>query len=630
MCGICGVVSAPGTYPIDEAVLIVMRDLQAHRGPDDSGHCRRPGMSFGSRRLSILDLSERGHMPMITEDGRYAITYNGEVYNFRELRRDLETRGHCFRSDSDTEVVLKLYVEHGPDMLQRLNGMFAIAIWDDREQTLFLARDRMGVKPLYYAEQDGALYFASEAKSLFAAGVRKQFDPETWEELLYFRYVAGERTPYTGVKRVLPGRYLLWKENLTQTRRWWNLGERAREIEPPQDAVNWFRETFDDAVNARRIADVPVGVLLSGGLDSGSVAASLALKTGAGVSSYTVRFREPRYDEGSLAQEVADRWRMDHHELFVSPGDLLDRLQNASRLNDEPLVHGNDLHLWAISEYAKSSVTVLLSGEGGDETLGGYVRYRPLRYPALLDAARPVLPRLLPRLGVNGRLGKLGRFLNLGSTDLFVLFNSCEVLPDDLAALGMDTTLSLPYRQQVFSEARETYPGDPVRQVMYYDQHTFLCSILDRNDRMTMGASIECRVPFLDYRLVEGLASLPTSTLFAGRQSKHLLRQAVGDRLPDNVLNHQKWGFAVPWNLYLRQVPELRSLVHDLPDLDPIRHGPFERSLLRKAIESFLAGNNRNGELVRQLALIAIWYQACFQGSSERASQSVATLGRVA
>src|SRR6267378_4492466 len=230
MCGICGVFSGDATYPVTEKVLVSMRDLMARRGPDDAGHYLRSGAALGSRRLSILDLSDRGHMPMSTEDGRYCITYNGEVYNFRELRQVLESRGYTFRSNSDTEVVLKLYVEYGPEMLNRLNGMFAIAIWDEQERTLFLARDRLGIKPLYYAEQDGRFYFASEAKALFAAGVNQEFDSETWEELLYFRYVAGERTPYVGVRRLLPGHYLVWNDGRTRTKRWWNLGERAREI----------------------------------------------------------------------------------------------------------------------------------------------------------------------------------------------------------------------------------------------------------------------------------------------------------------------------------------------------------------------------------------------------------------
>ena len=622
MCGICGIVSRDKTYRIDENVIVSMRDSLTLRGPDDRGLFVRPGVGLGSQRLAVLDLSPRGHMPMNTSDGRYWITYNGEVYNFRTLRSALEADGYSFHSNSDTEVVLNLYAKYGPAMLDQLNGMFAFAIWDSQERTLFVARDRLGVKPLYYADQKGIFYFASEEKALFEAGVTQEFDHEVWEELLCFRYVAGERTPYVGVKRLLPGHYLLWKEGRTQIKRWWNLSERAREIQPPQDAVAWFRQTFDDSVSLRKISDVPVGVLLSGGLDSSSVAASLAQQAGSGLMSFTVRFQEPRYDEGPLARQVAERWKLKHHEIIVPPDQLLERLFAASRLNDEPLVHGNDLHLWAISEYAKSLVTVLLSGEGGDETLGGYVRYRPLLYPKMLNAMRPVLPGIISALGLNGRLGKLGRFLELGPTNLFVLFNSCEILPRDLEGIGMEPTLSLPYRQRVLAEAQDLYPNELVRQAMYSDHHAFLCSILDRNDRMTMGASIECRVPFLDYRLVEGLAALPTSSLL-GKQNKQLLRSALGERLPTSVLRHQKWGFGVPWSAYLQNVPELRSMVQNLPELDPIKDGPFSRKLLRAGIRKFLEGDQSYGALVRQLLMVVVWYQACFQTGHLRQSEAL-------
>ena len=615
MCGICGFVSSDLESRIDPGVLLGMRDSLEHRGPDDAGYYLGRGIGLGSRRLSILDLSQRAHMPMSTPDRRYRIVYNGEVYNYREIRPALESRGHRFHSNSDTEVVLKAYAEYGPAMLERLNGMFAFAIWDEQERQLFLGRDRLGVKPLYYAVGGDKFYFASEEKALFVAGVRPEFDPDTWEELLCFRYVAGERTPYVGVKRLLPGHYLTWKDGKITTRRWWHLGERAAAIrnQLPVDAISWFRKTFDDAVDKRRISDVPVGVLLSGGLDSSSVAASLAQQAGSGVASFTVRFNEPGYDEGPVARTVVDRWGLDHHELFVPPDELLNRLQAASKLNDEPLVHGNDLHLRAISEYAKPLVTVLLSGEGGDETLGGYVRYRPLRYPTLFKAARPVLPRLVSTLGINGRLKKLSRFFDAGSIENFVLFNSCEVLPADLASVGMTPRLSLPFRQQILNEAQQVYPNEPSRWVMYSDQHTFLCSILDRNDRMTMGASIECRVPFLDYRLVEGLASMSTASLLAGRESKHLLRKAVGDRLPEAVRKHPKWGFGVPWTSYLRQVPELREVVEQLPDLEPVRSGPFDSAAMRRTVNAFLRGQNDNEALIRQLFMIGIWHQACIQ-----------------
>jgi asparagine synthase (glutamine-hydrolysing) len=550
---------------------------------------------------------------MSTADGRYWITYNGEVYNYQELRSGLATRGYTFRSNTDTEVVLYLYVDKGPAMLDQLNGMFALAIWDSQERTLFLARDRLGIKPLYYVSQADALYFASEEKALFTAGIAARFDPNTWEELVCFRYVAGEQTPFVGIRRLLPGHYLLWKDGNIQIRRWWHLAERVQAFQEKssQDALRWFQEIFDSAVDLRRISDVPMGILLSSGLDSSSVAASLASQAGSGVTSFTVRFTEPEYDEGPLAQQVAARWGLDYHEVTLSPDELMGGLHTASWLNDEPLVHASDLHLLTISRYAKPRVTVLLSGEGSDEMLCGYIRYQPLRYPMLLDAARPVLPWLVSALRLNGRLRKLSRFLTLDSVDRWILFNACDVLPTDLKSLGMNPTLHFPFRERVLTEARALYPGDPVRQTMYSDQHTFLCSLLDRNDRMTMGASIECRVPFLDYRLVEGLAALPSSILLAGKQNKHLLRHSIGSRLPEAVQKHHKWGFGVPWGRYLRHLPALRDLVEALPDLDPIRGGPFEHMKLRSTVRAFLRGESRYDELIKQLVMIAVWYRTC-------------------
>jgi len=604
-----------------------MRDLLTHRGPDDAGQFIAPGIALGSRRLSIIDLSDRGHMPMTTEDGRYSITYNGEVYNFRELRSLLEDRGHRFRSDTDTEVVLRLYSDEGPAMLARLNGMFAIAIWDSQERTLFLARDRMGVKPLYYAVQNEELIFASEEKSILAAGVVAEFDSTTWQELMCFRYVAGEQTPYVGIKRVLPGHYLLWKAGALQITRWWNLAERARDLQAslPADPFAWFKQTLDSSVELRRISDVPVGVLLSGGLDSSSVAASLALRTGSGLASFTVRFDEPGYDEGPLAQQVADRWKLEYHELKLARAGLLELIREASWLNDEPLVHGNDLYLLAISKYARQRVTVLLSGEGADETLGGYVRYRPLRFPSLMNAGRPVFPGIVSALNVNGRLRKLGRFLRLGSNRDFVLFNASDVLPEDLMSIGSERVRRFGFRESVLDEAAALYPGDLIRQAMYSDHRTFLSSILDRNDRMTMGASIECRVPFLDYRLVEMLSALPSSVVLGGTKSKNILRQSVGDRLPEDVRRHRKWGFAVPWRDYLRNDEPLNELVRALPDVQPIKEGPFDCAKLRSVVNQFLLGDSRYDAMIVQFVMIAVWHRACF--ASRARSARVASLG---
>jgi len=560
-------------------------------------------------------------MPMSTPDGRYWITYNGEVYNYRDLRLSLESRGYTFHSEGDTEVVLNLYVEEGHLALEQLNGMFAFAIWDNEERTLFLARDRMGVKPLYYAVQSGAFYFASEEKALFAAGIEARFDTSTWAELLLFRYVAGEQTPFEGVKRLLPGHYLRWKAGAIQTKRWWSMADRVRDLREslPDNSEQWFEETLDASVNLRRISDVPVGVLLSGGLDSGSVAASLAKQAEHQVAAFTVTFSDPAFDEGPLAAQVAARWGLDHHQIEVGSTELLNLLRAAARLNDEPLVHGSDLHLLSISRYAKPYVTVLLSGEGADETLGGYVRYQPLYYPRTLNALRPLLPRLATLLGWNGRFRKLGRLLDLGSTDRFVLFNACNILPKDLESLGMKSESAFLFREQVLEEASALYPDEPARQAMYSDQQTFLCSILDRNDRMTMGASIECRVPFLDYRLVETLAALPSSVLLGGGRPKSLLRNSIGARLPREVLSHRKWGFGVPWERHLRDVPEMRDLVRDLPSLAPIAGGPIEGPVLRQVVNEFIRGDNSKEPLVRQLLMLAVWHDECCQTASASA-----------
>jgi asparagine synthase (glutamine-hydrolysing) len=630
MCGICGIAYADRARPIDRCQLIAMRDALVHRGPDDAGIFVADGIGLGTRRLAILDLSARGHMPMCTTDGRFAITYNGEIYNYRELRRDLESKGVTFHSDTDTEVLLTLFVREGESMLDRLNGMFAFAIWDAERAELFAARDRVGVKPLYYCEQNGGFYFASEEKALFAAGIPADFDGDTWTELLCFKYVAGERTPFVGVKRLLPGHSLRYARGRVQIRRWWRFRERVEELRslPRRDAARWFQETFDNAVDVRRISDVSVGVLLSGGLDSGCVAASLAAGAGDRVASFTVRFGEPGFDEGPAAREVVRAWRLDAHELTLSSAAVADRLPRASWLNGAPLAHASDIHLGAIAEHAKPIVTVLLSGEGADELLGGYIRYQPLRHAALLKTLRPVLSAARSWSFPSHRTRKLARLLGLRSLRDAGLFNACDVLPGDLESLGLRPSAEFPYREQIWDEAEALYPGNLMRQAMFSDQHTFLCSLLDRNDRMTMGASIECRVPFLDYRLVEGIAALEPRELFAPFQRKQLLRRTAARRLPLSVVRQKKWGFGVPWARYLRELPALRSTVQGITQVAPIRGGPLDLRRVAALVERFLAGDDGPAEIVRQLVMMAAWHGACCGRGAKSAPRSAYTVRR--
>lgn len=483
------------------------------------------------------------------------------------------------------------------------------------ERYLFLARDRLGIKPLCYAIHQQSLYFASEEKALFAAGIPAQFDPSTWMELILFRYVAGENTPFVGVKRLLPGHYLIWRDGHVLTKRWWSLAERASILRrtAATEARAWYSETFDSAIAYRRISDVRVGVMLSGGLDSSLVAASLALQAGRDVNTFTVRFEESEYDEGPYAQELAARYALSYHEVRLSPTDeLLARLDEAFWFLDAPLAHGQDPYILSLARFAKPLVTVLLSGEGADETLGGYVRYQPLYYPGAIRFLSHSSFLLAPFAKLNARFGKLKRFVENGTPDDFVMYNTCDVLPRDIAELGVPVEQCFPYRQQVCEEAKMLYPGDHVRQAMYGDQHVFLCSLLDRNDRMTMGASIECRVPFLDFRLVEGLAALKSSSFLERGLNKALSRRSLGEKIPTSIKSHRKWGFGVPWTRYYREVPVFRRLIQDLHKEEAMRSSPFRASTVRDVVREFLDGNDRYAQLVRQWAMISGWHRAYF------------------
>ncbi len=623
MCGICGIVRKNGSAPVDARQLMRMHTAQLHRGPDDSGIFVKENVGLASQRLAILDLSPRGHMPMATEDGRYWIIHNGEVYNYADLRTELEAKGDRFRSATDTEVILAMYQRYGAAMLERFNGMFAFAIWDDVERRLFVARDRQGVKPLVYVEWDDALLFASEEKALIAAGIPAEFDESTWYELLFFRYVAGDRTPFKHIKRLLPGHYLTWENGKTSIHRWWALEPKQEQQSLSLDAaVLRLQELFEDSIRLRRISDVPVGVLLSGGLDSSAMAAMMArqlerekVNGDAGqVSSFTVRFSQPEYDEGFFANKVAQRWNLKTHELTVDKQDIPQLLEDATRYLDTPIVHNNDLHLLAISRFAKPLVSVLLSGEGSDEVFGGYVRYRLFRYARMFWLMK-LFPFSIPQiLDPTGRLQKSVRLLQHATLEDAALYSSAEVLPFEVGLAN--TNERVDFRHRVMTDALKLY-DNPVRQVMYYEQHTYLQSILDRNDRMTMGASIECREPYLDYRIVEWTAGLPKSLIVAGGMRKTLLRKAVADLLPPEVLAHPKWGFATPLRAYFREIPQLRDFIAKLPAMDVLDSCPLSKHFLRETVRTFLEGENSALPLVRQLVMTAVWFEVCVRGRRE-------------
>lgn len=616
MCGIAGIFHFDKFRQIDESKLRNMRDIMSYRGPDDAGIYINNNIGLVHRRLSIIDLSPNGHQPFISDNERYVIVFNGEIYNHEELRPQLESKGYKFRSKSDTEVLLYLYMDMGAKLLDLLNGMFSFAIWDNVTNELFAARDRMGVKPFYYALLDNTFYFASEQKSLFACGVEPIIDEPAFEELLLFRNIAGEIGVFKDIHKLLPGHFLTALNGKITKTRWWNLSEKAKNLKEsalPSNVYNWYEETFNSSIKYRTMSDVPVGVLMSGGLDSSSIAASLHNIGQSNINTFTVSFKDSKYDESHLAKMVAEKFGMKFHMMYLEDQDLLDSLEEAAWVHDEPLMHQNDAQLLAISKYAKPFVSVLMSGEGGDELMGGYVRYKALRYlnyRGLINAGI----KLSMKADLGPRIEKLYNYFSIQNENEFVLLNSCNLYPTDFEKYGIHVSpYCSQYRNNVLNEALSLYSNDFVRQSMYLDQHTYLNSLLDRNDRTTMAASIECREPFLDYRLVEMLAALPTNVLDKGKKGKYILLNSVGKHLPDEVRTCRKWGFGVPWEQYMRTIPCFKHVLNEMKDSEIFKYPIFEKFKSKNIITQFELGSNKDSAIIRQLMMIHIWYSVYFK-----------------
>ena len=535
---------------VDERILTKMRDSLEHRGPDDKGLFIENNIGLGHRRLSILDISLAGHQPFLSDDGRYVMVYNGEIYNFKDFYPELRSNGFDIKTHSDTEVLLKLFQLHGSKMLNQLNGMFAFVIWDKKERKLTAVRDRMGVKPLYYSFYNESFYFASEQKALFTAGIPLKMAPEGLEEYVFNRFVAGENTLYENIKKVLPGYVMCIHESGKITNeKWWDLKAEIQNQPKIQNPVEWFRETFDDSVKLRMVSDVPVGVLLSGGLDSSSILASLNHHNYKGIQTFNIGFKEKEHNESYLAKMMAEKFDYGFHTMQLEDNALFDKLIDSTYFQDEPIMHLSEPHILALSQLAKPSVKVLLSGEGADELMGGYVRYKALKYPSLLNSIATI--GHMDYFTTKPRYEKLARYSQIKNPDDLVLFNGSNIYPKDIAkTFGITNPPKNEYRNQILEEAKSLYPNNLRRQALYFDQHTYLCSLLDRNDRCTMGASIECREPFLDQRLIIGLGSLEDKWLFKGEKWKYILKSAMADRLPEEILKFKKVGLSVPWGDY--------------------------------------------------------------------------------
>lgn len=637
MCGISGLaVPQRRSSDVDLDVVERMNASLTHRGPDDSGIFVDGNVALANRRLSIVDVPG-GHQPMTSADGTLTVTYNGEIYNAPALRRELEARGRRYRTNCDTEAVLQVYAEHGNDAVHRLRGCYAFALWDRHSRELTLVRDRLGVKPLYYVHAgDGTLAFASEIKALTAGGlVRAEPDYAALVEYLTNGATYGEETIFAGVRRLLPGQLLVWRDGDVRIERYWDVDpsladSAGRDHEGP---VQEWSALFRESVELRLMADVPIGLLLSGGIDSSAIGAVMTELTGGPVKTFSIGFPEEEGNELGEARLVARHLRSDHRELTVTAEDFFDAMPRLAWHADEPMGHPASVPLALVSGLAARDVKAVLCGEGGDETLAGYARYRTTlhnlalgrRYERLTPAAlRSRVARGVDALPQTSRHAqRLERTFLRRRADLRSLYF------DNFAVFGRRARRDL-LTAETAARAGEVDPhaeaeryfaaaegADLLERMLYADQKTYLQALLMKQDTMSMSASLESRVPFLDHELVELGARLPADLkLHRGWTTKYVLRQSMKGRLPESVLSRPKRGFPVPVDSWLRGAFRQSLDEYVLSDRAHDR-GLFERAALERLVREHDAGA-RHGHRLWALIALELWARCFLDGEEPR------------
>jgi len=570
MCGITGIFDTRGSAAIDRATLQRMNDSQLHRGPDEGSVHIEPGVGLGHRRLSIIDIAT-GQQPLFNEDGSVVIVFNGEIYNYQSLIPELQALGHVFHTKSDTEVIVHAWESWGADCVKRFRGMFAFALWDRNRQTFFLARDRLGVKPMYYALlDDGTLLFGSELKSLLAhGGLRRDIDPLALEEYFALGYVAEPRTIFRQARKLEPAHTLTLTRGqpLPAPQPYWDVHFTLDNPISEADAQAELVERLREATRLRMIAEVPLGAFLSGGVDSSAVVAMMAGLSNEPVNTCSIGFDDPRFNESEFAQMVADRYHT-HHRLEVVQSDDFDLIDTLARLYDEPYADSSAIPTYRVCQLARKHVTVALSGDGGDEALGGYRRYRlhlmeeHLRAALPLGLRRPLfgtLGRLYPKMDWAPRvLRAKTTFEGLARSSVEAYFHTVSILRNPmreaLFSPSLKAALGGYQAQQVFDRhAANAGTTDPLALIQYLDLKTYLVGDINTKvDRASMAHSLEVRAPLMDYELVDWLATLPSHHKVHGQEGKYVFKKAMEPHLPHDVLYRPKMGFAVPLARWFR------------------------------------------------------------------------------
>lgn len=634
MCGIAGKVSLD--RPIDRLTIENMTDALRHRGPDDADVWVGDGVGLGSRRLAIIDLSPRGRMPMTNEDGSLRLVFNGEIYNFEQLRRDLEERGHAFHSDTDSETLLHLYEEEGTAAITRLRGMFAFAMWDAHRRRLWLGRDRLGKKPLFYRLQGRELSFGSEVRALLRdPSVDARPDVAAIDRYLTWGTVPGPWCAIAGVRKLPPAHHLVFEDGHLSLERYWRLSYRPKRLEAEPDLREELRHQIDTAVRLRLISDVPLGALLSGGIDSSVVVAAMRRVTSGPIRTFSIGFDRSEYNELGYARQVARRFETDHHELVVKP-DASGWLQKVAQVYSEPFADSSALPSLALCAMARQTVTVALSGDGGDESFIGYDRHRAMRLAGvaarLPGPAREAAGRLARLLPVNrtksllARARRFGETMALNPVAQYTNWLTCATpgLKRELYGPALQATLETSGE----NDLREAFDASDAEslpeQAAHADLQRYLPDdLLVKMDIASMAHGLEVRSPLLDHHVVEFAASLPLELKLRGRVQKYLLKEAFREELPREILSRRKMGFGVPVDHWLRH--ELRGEAYEiLLDDRTVRRGYFRKAAVQRLLDEHSAARANHQCVLWALLMLELWHSNFIDAPQRIVSASVA------
>ena len=634
MCGICGIFFNNRDWRVQGDVLARMNRSIVHRGPDDEGFFVEENVGLAMRRLSIIDVKS-GHQPLANENRDVWIVFNGEIYNHAELRVDLESKGHQYRTRSDTETIVHLYEQYGQDCVKHLRGMFAFVIWDRRKRVLFAARDRLGIKPFYYRWDGRSFLFGSEIKTILEyPGVDAEFNRGTLAEYLTFGYITGPQTMYTGIRKLMPGHTLELSEGggEPQIKRYWDLT--VKDDTTPlshQFYVRTYREKLESAVSSHLMSDVPLGVFLSGGLDSSAVAALTAKIRGDQIKTFAVGYGEEQFSELPYARQVAEHIRSDHHEVRLSREEFFETLPRLIWHEDEPIVWPSSVSLYFVARLARQRVTVVLTGEGSDETLAGYTRYAWTLLNSKMDQMyRKLTPNFLRsflRKGISSAPLSASLHRKLEHTFLMRDGGSWPSFYfDNFYSAFSSTEFSDLLTQEAFQSSGEAYkgsmepwehsPGDLLHRLLYTDINSYLIELLMKQDQMSMAASIESRVPFLDHPLVEFTARIPAEEQIKGMAGKFILKEAVEDLLPHDIIYRQKMGFPTPWAYWLTG-PQLQQIERLLTEPRSVTRGLFRPETISRIFAEHRSGHRDHGNRIWRLLNLELWQRVCLEGDLE-------------